>query len=88
MLLSATTQADPISDCNNIIDACNSALQAKQKTIDLYSQALTDSQQSVYALQVKLEDLQASKDAWYNNTIVWGAVGFVLGGIAFTYLKK
>lgn len=85
LLISFTCYADPSPSpspvtCNQVIQACDKALEAKEKQLQLSDLALKQALDDRGKLQKDLESTRADKDAWYRNPGLWIAVGILVGG--------
>jgi hypothetical protein len=62
-----------------VLKACDEALKAKQRELDLADLGIKIRDQDRIRLQKENAQLRSQSQAWYNNPVVWAAVGMIVG---------
>lgn len=75
--LSTPFQAFGDTTCNDVIKACNEAIQARNKELELTVIQLNKSEELRRDLEIKLQD--AKSPGILSNPFLWGIVGLVIG---------
>lgn len=65
--------------CEQVLSACDAALRAKQRELDLADLGIQYRQDEVSRLQKENAALRDRGTAWYNNSFVWAAIGVIAG---------
>lgn len=61
--------------CNEVLNACDKALKAKETQLQIRDEQLGQAQEMLKANAKEIGDLRRSNDAWYNNKLLWLVVG-------------
>ena len=65
--------------CEQVLSACDQALRAKQRELDLADLGIQYRQDEVSRLQKENAQLREQSGAWYNNPVVFAALGVIAG---------
>jgi hypothetical protein len=65
--------------CPDVLRACDAALKAKQRELDLADLGIQYRQDEVVRLQKENTQLRERSGAWYSNPFVWSAIGVIAG---------
>ena len=76
--------ADPARpSCDEVLKACDSALEARKLELGLSNTALLQRDGQVNDLKVQLKDTQDSLNAWYRNPYIMIGLGLLTGAVLF-----
>lgn len=79
MSILSSTPARAETTCKDVITACDSALDSKNKEIQLNQLAIRQLTDQNTVLASDLTDAHESLNSWYRNPFVVGSIGALLG---------
>ena len=82
----AETKTPP--SCKDVIAACDKALEKKTKELELADLSAKQSRAQAEALAVENRALQDSNNSLLRNPFAMTLLGIVVGGLAYSFLKK
>jgi hypothetical protein len=65
--------------CPDVLNACDAALKAKQRELDLADLGIKIRDEDRLRLQKENAALRERGSAWYENPVVWAAIGVIAG---------
>ena len=68
--------------CDQTLSACDKALKAKQRELDLADLGIKLRDENRQDLLKENAKLREAGSAWYNNPFVWAAIGVIVGTYA------
>lgn len=75
-------------DCRDVIASCDKAIEEKNKALTLANLAIKACIRHGTEVQLQLNEKTEELDRWYRNPLLVGALGIVVGGVAFSLLNK
>lgn len=74
--------------CEDVITACDKALEAKNRQLELSDLALKNAVKLNGEAYQKLEEKQKELDRWYRQPLLMFLLGAAAGGVTYTILKR
>jgi len=71
--------------CDQVIQACDKALDDEGKEIDADKLLILDLGNANRDLMLRSEDAESELDAWYRNPWMLLSIGFIIGGLGGIY---
>lgn len=78
-MTSAVAGPGATPSCEQVLDACDAALKAKQRELDLADLGIKIRDEHRVELQKENARLREESGAWYRNPFVWAAIGVIAG---------
>ncbi len=88
LLLQGLCNADPISDCKQVIKTADRVIYDQHQQIETYMELSKTQIDQIASLSVSLNDKNQALEAWYHNPFVILAIGIAVGGSGVIYLIK
>ncbi len=73
------TQKTTKTTCNDVLKACDEALQAKDLQIKIRDEQVGQGQAMLNASVKEVEDLKRERDAWYKSPYLYVVLGLAAG---------